>query len=143
MKVSHTKLGSVVSHTKLGWCEHEIRSRSLSPRKELCACLRSLVVGCLGRQRWAPAESLAQSVLPPGLARAASLSPGETWIGDQLADYQFIIEQADPAHPRTEDAVLAGRNCVAFWVYNEDLGPDAKPPGYDKNPRTQAETSRS
>ncbi len=84
---------------------------------------------------------LAQSVLPPGLARAASLSPGQTWIGDELADYKWVLEQSDPAHPRTQDVVWQGRKCIAFWIYNQDRGPNANPPGDDKNPRTQAETS--
>jgi hypothetical protein len=84
---------------------------------------------------------LAQSVLPPGLARAASLSPGETWTGDERADYHFIIEQSDPAHPRTQNVVWQGRKCIAFWIYNTDLGPEANPPDFDANPRTQAESS--
>jgi hypothetical protein len=95
---------------------------------------------------------LAESVLSPGLARAArrrpvkpsgktSISPGEQWIGNKRADYALFIEQADAQHPRTQDAVWQGRQCIAFWVYNEDLGPHANPPGDDKNPRTQAQSS--
>ncbi len=72
----------------------------------------------------------------------AKLSPGQTWAGDQIADYQFIIEQADAKNPRTQNTVFSGRTCVAFWLYNEDRGPNATPPGDDKNPRTQAESSR-
>ena len=91
---------------------------------------------------------LAQSVLPPGLARAArvsgksALSPGQKWIGDELADYQWILEQSDPAHPRMQDTVWQGRKCIAFWIYNGDLGPNANPPGDDKNPRTQVESEK-
>jgi hypothetical protein len=84
---------------------------------------------------------LAYSVLPTGLARAASLAPGETWIGNRRAHYARFLEQEDPAHPRTQDTTWKGRQCIAFWVYNQDLGPDAIPPGDDKNPRAQAESS--
>jgi hypothetical protein len=91
---------------------------------------------------------LAQSVLPAGLARAASgsgaptLSPGQTWVGDDRADYQFIFEQEDPQHPRTQNTTWQGRKCIAFWIYNQDLGPNAHPPADDANPRTQAESAR-
>ena len=91
---------------------------------------------------------LAQSALPPGLARAAgpvgtaALSPGQTWTGDELADYSLIIEQADPQHPRTQNTVWQGRECIAFWIYNQDLGPNANPPGDDPNPRTQLESAK-
>jgi hypothetical protein len=71
----------------------------------------------------------------------ASLSPGEVWVGNRVADYALILAQDDPAKPRVQDADWQGRKCLAFWVYNEDRGPNANPPGDDKNPRAQAESS--
>ena len=70
------------------------------------------------------------------------MNPGDTWVGNKRADYQYILEQDDPANPRTRDVTWQGRDCIAFWLYNEDRGPNANPPGDDTNPRTQAESSR-
>lgn len=90
---------------------------------------------------------VAQSVVPPGLARAAgrsgkeSLSPGQQWIGNRRSDYERFLEQSDPAHPRTQNDTWQGRDCIAFWVYNQDLGPNADPPRTEKNPRAQAESA--
>lgn len=71
----------------------------------------------------------------------ASLAPGETWVGNRISDYASTIEQPDPDHARIQNANWDGRDCLAYWLYNDDLGPDSTPPSDDPNPRSQAESS--
>lgn len=67
------------------------------------------------------------------------LNPGDYWVGNRIADYPEVIAQA-PDRLR-DDTDVDGRDCIAFTLYNEDLGPNASPPGDDVNPRTQLSSS--